>query len=454
MRKDKENQQKKEKPTDVLQNASAMSSQVMNNLENIGESLKKEYDAVIASRLEDPRVKRRLFSWRMFALILAVVFVLTATNVLLIELFLKLEVIHIVMSMGVGVYWVIMALVAAVVIHQVSCMKFDKPMRKLSRAMRKVAGGDFSVRLTPLHPENKFDYMDIMFEDFNRMVRELASTESMKDEFIANVSHEIKTPLAVIRSYAAALERRDVSEEERREYANTISTASENLSTLVSNILRLNKLEHQEIIPGAEPYDLTRQLFECALNFEDQWEKKGVEFDAQLEERIMVAADENMMALVFNNLISNALKFTERGGRVILRQEKDGEDVVVTVADTGCGMDEETMAHIFDKFYQGETSHSREGNGLGLALARRVVEISGGSIGVRSEPGEGSEFYVRMKRWQPAEKDEKRAEKKTDKRSGISAEAVIGMMLERMPEISLKKSAELENEEKSDDLPQ
>ena len=180
--------------------------------------------------------------------------------------------------------------------------------------------------------------------------------------------------------------------------AATIAAASESLSTMVSNILRLNKLENQEITPNAAPYDLTRQLCDCALTHEARWEAKNIDFDAQLEERVMVLADEAMMEIVFNNLISNAIKFTEAGGRILLRQVKDGDQVVVTVADTGCGMDEATLGRIFDKFYQGDTSHSKEGNGLGLALVRRVLEISGGSISVTSAPGEGSEFTVRLPR--------------------------------------------------------
>ena len=131
---------------------------------------------------------------------------------------------------------------------------------------------------------------------------------------------------------------------------------------------------------------------------EELWEKKNIEFDAQLEERVMIMADESMLEIVFNNLIANAIKFTEPGGRVLLRQEKEGSDVVVTISDTGCGMDEETKRHIFDKFYQGDTSHSREGNGLGLALVKRVLDISGGRISVTSAPGEGTEFVVRLKR--------------------------------------------------------
>ena len=347
---------------------------------------------------EDPRIRRKPFSWRMFVLILLVLGLLSAANVFIVEIFLKMEVFSVLASMGVGTYWVAMAVVAAIIIHQVSCAKYDKPMRRLSRAMRAVAQGDFTVSVQPVHKRNKFDYMDLMFEDFNSMVHELSSIETMKDDFIANVSHEIKTPLAVIRGYASALQRGNLSEEEQREYAATIASASESLRVLISNILRLNKLENQEIVPNAAPYDLTRQLSDCALAHEEQWERKHIDFDAQLEERVMILADESMLEIVFNNLIANAITFTEPGGRIVLRQEKAGGDVVVTVSDTGCGMDEETVKHIFDKFYQGDSSHSREGNGLGLALVKRVLDISGGSIAVRSAPGEGSEFIVRLKR--------------------------------------------------------
>ena len=351
-------------------------------------------------RERDPRVRRKLFSWRMFVLILLVLLVLSAGNVLLLEILLKTKVFSVLVSMGVGTYWIAMAVFAAIILHQVSCTKFDRPMRRLSRAMKAVAEGDFSVSVSPIHTGSKMDYMDIMFEDFNRMVQELGSIETMKNDFIANVSHEIKTPLAVIESYATALERGDLTSAQREEYAQTIAFASRSLSTLVSNILKLNKLENQEIAPVAQEYDLTRQLSDCALAQESAWEEKSIEFDAQLEERVMITADESMMELVFNNLIANAIKFTEPGGRVVLRQIVHEDTVDVVVSDTGCGMDEETMRHIFDKFYQGDTSHSGEGNGLGLALVRRVLEICGGAIAVRSRPGEGSEFIVTMKRTQ------------------------------------------------------
>ena len=350
------------------------------------------------ARERDPRVRRKLFSWKMFLLILLVLCVLSTANVLILEIVLKLEVISVLVSMGVGTYWVGMAVVAAIILHQVSCKKFDKPMRRLSQAMKAVAEGDFSVSLKPLHEGKKMDYMDVMYEDFNRMVQELSSIETMKSDFIANVSHEIKTPLAVIESYAAALQKDDLSDAQRSEYAKTIVSATRSLSALVSNILKLNKLENQEIVPTAREYDLTRQLCDCALALETAWEEKGIEFDAQLEERVMICADESMLEMVFNNLIANAIKFTEPGGMVTLRQVVRDDAVEVVVADTGCGMNEETVRHVFDKFYQGDTSHSGEGNGLGLALVRRVLEITGGSISVSSRPGEGSEFTVRLKR--------------------------------------------------------
>ena len=346
----------------------------------------------------DPRVRKKLFSWQMFWLILLVLCVLSGANVLILEIFLKTDVFFVLASMGVGTYWVGMALIAAIILHRVTCAKFDRPMRRLSQAMKAVAEGDFSVSVKPLHPQDKMDYMDIMYEDFNRMVQELSSIETMKNDFIANVSHEIKTPLAVIESYAAALQKGELDETQRREYAGVIVSASRNLSTLVSNILKLNKLENQEIVPTAKEYDLTRQLSDCALAYETAWEDKQIEFDAQLEERVMICADESMLEMVFNNLIANAIKFTEPGGMVVLRQRVLEDAVEVSVSDTGCGMDEETMRHIFDKFYQGDTSHSGEGNGLGLALARRVLEITGGSIRVTSTLGEGSEFVVRLKR--------------------------------------------------------
>jgi signal transduction histidine kinase len=189
--------------------------------------------------------------------------------------------------------------------------------------------------------------------------------------------------------------------------------ASQKLSALISNILKLNKLENQEILPESESYNLDEQLRRCALSFEELWERKNISFDADLDE-VSVQYDEAMLELVWNNLLSNAIKFTPSGGSISLglkvRESSDGEPrsatsaagsggkyAAVTLRDSGCGMDGETKKYIFDKFYQGDTSHSREGNGLGLALAKRAVELLGGSISVESEAGFGATFTVSLK---------------------------------------------------------
>jgi signal transduction histidine kinase len=273
---------------------------------------------------------------------------------------------------------------------------WSRPMRRAGEAARKIARGDFSARIAPLRKDVKKVFVEVMFDDFNTMAEELESIETLKSDFIANVSHEIKTPLSVIQGYAAALQSDTLSVDERREYTKTIMEASQKLSTLITNILKLNKLENQEILPESRPYDLSEQLRRCALAFEELWERKNITFTADLDE-IAVLHDEDMLEIVWNNLLSNAIKFTGPGGRISVSLKARGMYAQVVVQDSGCGMDDEIKKHIFDKFYQGDTSHSQEGNGLGLAIVKKVIGIQGGSIAVESAPEQGSTFTVSLK---------------------------------------------------------
>ena len=274
----------------------------------------------------------------------------------------------------------------------------DRPVKQITDAARAIMRGDFSVRIDQtrsLDPEDKFNEI---ISCFNTMAAELQGTETLRTDFIANVSHELKTPLAVMGNYAAMLRQPDLPEELRMEYAGAISDASRRLASLITNILKLNKLENQQIFPTPAVYDLGEQLADCLLAFEPVWEKKALDIDVDLAENVLVRTDSEMMSLVWNNLFSNAMKFTEPGGTVGLRLAAEDGFAVVQISDTGCGISREVGQHIFDKFYQGDTSHATQGNGLGLALVKRVIDITGSDIAVSSEVGKGTTFTVRIRR--------------------------------------------------------
>ena len=249
------------------------------------------------------------------------------------------------------VYWVLMSGGFTMLTRYQMKRLYEIPMKEFAKAADRVAGGDFSVYVPPIHSVDKYDYLDVMIVDFNKMVEELGSIETLKTDFFSNVSHEIKTPIAVIQSAAEVLQKANLTEEQRREYIETNIQSSKKLSALITNILKLNKLEKQNIQPVMEEYDLCEQLCICSLQFETVWEQKEIEFDVDVEDRLTVNLDSSLLELVWTNLLSNAFKFTPKHGKVVLRQTSSEDMVTVQVTDTGCGMNQDIKSHIFDKFY-------------------------------------------------------------------------------------------------------
>lgn len=292
-------------------------------------------------------IKNSLFPLSLFAIFLGVLFLMSGIHVGLVVLMNDLGWSEIIQTIVPMLYWGIVAVGLTLFTRKKIKSTYEEPLHRLAEATKQVSEGDFSVYVPTVHTADRLDYLDVMILDFNKMVEELGSVETLKTDFVSNVSHEMKTPIAVIKNYAQLMQTGSGTEEERLEYARNIEEAAGRLSSLISNILRLNKLENQRIDPEIERYDLCGQLEECILNFEELWDEKELELE-------------------------------------------------VAVTDTGCGMSKESVRHIFDKFYQGDTSHSKEGNGLGLALVRRILILMNGEISVVSEEGKGSIFTVRI----------------------------------------------------------
>jgi len=272
----------------------------------------------------------------------------------------------------------------------------ERPTRKILDATEKIAEGDFQTQLEITHEYKKYNQYDLIMENINKMATELQKNEVLKTDFISNVSHEIKTPLAVIQNYATLIQDEGLDDETRRAYAKTLIAASKRITDLITNILKLNKLENQEIQEKKERFNLTEALAETVLEFENIIEKKSLELDCDFDD-VTVVSSKSLLEIVWNNLISNAVKFTGENGKIKITLKKKGTDVEISVADTGCGMSAEVGDRIFEKFYQGDTSHSVQGNGLGLALVKKVIDILGGEISVQSELGKGSTFTVLLK---------------------------------------------------------
>lgn len=271
-----------------------------------------------------------------------------------------------------------------------------KPLNEVIGVMRIVSGGDFSVRATERTSRNP---LYKLVHSFNMMIDELSGIEMFRRDFINTFSHEFKTPIVSIRGFARQLRDADLNPEQQRECVDIIISESERLSTMSSNILLLTKFESQSIVSGQTVFSLDEQIRRSLLLFEREWSDKKLDIEVELEDTD-IYSNEEMLSHIWVNLLSNAIKFTPEGGKigVELHSETidDREYAVIRISDNGIGMDPVTLSHIFEKFYQGDSSHSLRGNGLGLSLVRRIVDLCDGELKVVSAPGTGSVFTVRI----------------------------------------------------------
>ncbi len=338
-----------------------------------------------------------LASWRFLIIFGLVAFVVTCNFVL----FLNIAQYEKATIRGAAIVTFVNVLVITLLFYLVDGVRrmwtVTRPVNRIKDGMNRMVAGDFSVRIPYIKGENSSNEFDAIIKGFNEMAAELSGVETLRTDFISNVSHELKTPLSVIQNYATMLQSKTLSEEQRIEYASAISEQTRKLSNLITNILKLNRLENQQIFPEKKKYNLTEQLCECLLTFERAWEEKDIEIETDMDEDVFVSQDAELLSLVWNNLFSNAIKFSEENGIVGIRLKKENGMIIVEVSDNGCGISSEVGSHIFEKFYQGDTSHATQGNGLGLALVKRVIDIVGGDIHVQSVLGEGTTFQVCFK---------------------------------------------------------
>ena len=266
------------------------------------------------------------------------------------------------------------------------------PLKKLRQGMEKVADGDFSTRIDTKSSSKEIQEV---YSGFNLMVHELNATEMLQNDFVSNVSHEIKTPIAAIEGYSTLLQDNDSINEEQRECIDKILLNTKRLSSLIGNILLLSKIENQSIETHQTWYRLDEQIRESIVTMEPLWSKKEIDFDVDLDS-VKYFGNENLLIHVWNNLLSNAIKFSPQEGEVRLRLFRQDGKIIFTIEDHGPGIPEESQKHIFDKFYQADSSHKQEGNGLGLPLVMRILMITGGEISVANNTDSGCTFTVTL----------------------------------------------------------
>ncbi len=294
-------------------------------------------------------------------------------------------------AMATTVATLVASAVIGTVLSAMVSRRFLLPLQEMIYATDKISKGDFKVQI-----KEDFDEateVGMLQRSFNHMARELDGIEMFRKDFINNFSHEFKTPIVSVRGFAHQLQSGGLTEEETKEYIDIIASESDRLAKMATNVLLLSKLENQQIVTDKAPFDLDEQIRTCILLLEKQWEEKEIELEVDLDP-VTFCFNEDMLSEVWINLVGNAIKFTPSGGKISCTLRKFEQEIRAVISDTGKGMSQEEMSHIFEKFYQGDQSHNGEGNGIGLTIVSRILELCDGKILVDSHPGQGSVFTV------------------------------------------------------------
>lgn len=330
-------------------------------------------------------------TWVCFSLIsilaMAITSILSGIVVYILDYFFNISII-----ISTPVWLIIFCVIMGSVVTLIMGKIFFSPITRLGRAMQKVAAGDFHIRLEAKHSTH--EVKDI-YKNFNLMVEELGTTETLQTDFVSNVSHEFKTPINAIEGYAMLLQGCSHESEEQQEYIEKILHNTKRLSELVGNILLLSKVDNYAIETKKEMFRVDEQIRQALLLLEQKWVEKEIEFDIELD-NVTWLGNESLLLHVWSNLMDNAIKFSERSGLIRMRLAQQEKEVVFVIEDCGPGIAETEKRHIFNKFYQGDSSHKQEGNGLGLALVKQILENCGGSIEADSTYKSGSRFVVKL----------------------------------------------------------
>ena len=286
---------------------------------------------------------------------------------------------------------IVSILLITIALMQNISRKIVNPIKKITDATKKVASGDFTIELET----KRDDEIGELTHNFNKMVKELNSIECLQKDFINNVSHEIKTPISSIQGFAKLLEADDLSKEERKEYAEIIKEESDRLLYLSTNILKLAKLENQERIMNKTKFNIAEQIRRTISVLEPKWKEKNIKFNVSLKEQEFLG-EKDLMYQVWMNIIENSIKFSKQDGQIDVKMKTNQDSIIVEIKDYGIGMEEEEAKKIFDRFYQVDKSHTKPGAGLGMTIAKRIVELSDGKIEVKSKLNESTTFTVTL----------------------------------------------------------